>query len=636
MHDLFIQEALAALLQVIMIDLTLAGDNAIVIGLAAAGLPREQRNKAILVGIVAATVLRIIFAGLTIQLLQIVGLLFAGGILLIWVCWKMWRELRLSHRDEENAANALTDQSPHADGTVAASAPHKSFAQAAWQIVIADVSMSLDNVLAVAGAAREHPVVLIFGLTLSIALMGLAASLIARVLQRRRWIAYVGLAVILYVACEMIYRGALEMWPMLSWTQVIIAGVALFVVVEIVKAVFQGDEAGRGHPVSEAARKGGWGRQAAAAGALAVLAFGGGWLYWSLYGGVRYLTQKVERGSVVRIVTASGVVNPTAAAPLGARVWGMIQALYCDRDMKVAKGQLCAKIDPLPYQIAADQAKADLAVAEARFYNDKADLARAKAAFEHKKTLVKRRAISRKALDAPRKAHAQALARMRSREAAIVGRRAALTAVEVALDHNDIVAPVEGMVISRNVEMGQTVAAGMEAPLFVFATDLVVMRVDARVGEKDIDAVKRGDKATFTVGTLPDHSFAGTVSRIEQTPQTTPDVATYNVAINAPNPDLLLKPGMTTTTSIVVGRRDDVLRAPSQALRYSPGGRVDPTDAAGPGALPGGASRLWVLRDGKPIAILVDLGLDDGVYTEVVKGDLHAGDDLIIGESHDT
>jgi YjbE family integral membrane protein len=216
MHDLFIQEALSALLQVIMIDLTLAGDNAIVIGLAAAGLPRAQRNKAILVGIVAATVLRIIFAGLTIQLLQIIGLLFAGGILLIWVCWKMWRELRLSHRDEENAANALMDQSPYADGPVAASAPRKSFAQAAWQIVIADVSMSLDNVLAIAGAAREHPAVLIFGLTLSIALMGLAASLIARVLQRRRWIAYIGLAVILYVACEMIYRGALEMLPMLS------------------------------------------------------------------------------------------------------------------------------------------------------------------------------------------------------------------------------------------------------------------------------------------------------------------------------------------------------------------------------------------------------------------------------------
>ena len=277
-----------------------------------------------------------------------------------------------------------------------------------------------------------------------------------------------------------------------------------------------------------------------------------------------------------------------------------------------------------------------MAAAEARLDKNKANLARAKAAFEHKKALVKRRAISRKALDASRNAHAQALARMRSGEAAIAERRAALTAAEVALDHTDIVAPVEGMVVSRNVEMGQTVAAGMEEPLFVIATDLVVMRVDARVGEKEIGAVKLGDKATFTVGTLPDHFFAGAVSRIEQTPQTTPDVATYNLAINAPNPDLLLKPGMTATTRIVVGRRDDVLRAPSQALRYSPGGRVDRTDSAGPGALPDGASRLWVLRDGKPIAILVDLGLDDGAYTEVVKGDLHPGDDLIIGESHGT
>ncbi len=214
MHELFTQEALAALLQVILIDLTLAGDNAVVIGLAAAGLPREQRNKAILVGVLAATLLRIIFAGLAIQLLQIVGLLFAGGVLLLWVCWKMWRELSLSRHEQAKAAESLADGS--ANGDAADAAPRKTFAQAAWQIVIADVSMSLDNVLAVAGAAREHPVVLIFGLALSIALMGLAASFLARLLQRWRWIAYLGLAIILYVAGDMIYRGAIEAWPTLS------------------------------------------------------------------------------------------------------------------------------------------------------------------------------------------------------------------------------------------------------------------------------------------------------------------------------------------------------------------------------------------------------------------------------------
>jgi YjbE family integral membrane protein len=187
----------AALGQVIMIDLVLAGDNAIVIGLAAAGLPPDQRRKAIILGILAATGLRILFAAFTVQLLAIVGLLLAGGILLLWVCWKMWRELR----SPSHAA--------HGDGKAAP----KTLAAAAWQIIVADVSMSLDNVLAVAGAAREHPSALVFGLALSIVLMGVASNFIAGLLERHRWIAYVGLAIILYVAGDMIYRGAIEVKP---------------------------------------------------------------------------------------------------------------------------------------------------------------------------------------------------------------------------------------------------------------------------------------------------------------------------------------------------------------------------------------------------------------------------------------
>jgi YjbE family integral membrane protein len=204
--DIFSQGAIAALIQVIMIDLVLAGDNAVVIGLAAAGLPPEQRSRAILVGIIAATVLRIAFAGIAIELLEIVGLLLAGGILLLWVCWKMWRELRGPDHKEAEAALSTGD----------GKAPHKTFAQAAWQIVIADISMSLDNVLAVAGAARDHPAALVFGLVLSIVLMGVAANFIARLLNRHRWIAYVGLAIILYVSFDMIWRGALEVWPHVS------------------------------------------------------------------------------------------------------------------------------------------------------------------------------------------------------------------------------------------------------------------------------------------------------------------------------------------------------------------------------------------------------------------------------------
>ena len=212
MMEFFTSQSLTALFQVVMIDLVLAGDNAIVIGLAAAGLPESQRKKAILVGILAATALRIGFASITVQLLQIIGLLLAGGILLLWVCWKMWRELQSHHHQP-------TFQNLSAARTMDAAVPEyrqKTLGQAVWQITLADVSMSLDNVLAVAGAAREHPVILIFGLGLSIALMGFAASFIARLLEKHRWIAYVGLLIILYVAFDMCYRGALEVWPHLN------------------------------------------------------------------------------------------------------------------------------------------------------------------------------------------------------------------------------------------------------------------------------------------------------------------------------------------------------------------------------------------------------------------------------------
>ena len=212
--EIFTAAGLYALMQVIMIDLVLAGDNAIVIGLAAAGLPKDQRTKAILVGIFAATVLRIFFALITTQLLAIVGLLLAGGVLLLWVCWKMWQELRAgAHEHDIEAMEALSNEDLDADGAVADDAPRKTFAQAAWQIVIADVSMSLDNVLAVAGAAKDHPTVLIIGLALSIAMMGLAASFIAKLLNKHRWIAFVGLAIIVYVALKMMWEGWHEVEP---------------------------------------------------------------------------------------------------------------------------------------------------------------------------------------------------------------------------------------------------------------------------------------------------------------------------------------------------------------------------------------------------------------------------------------
>lgn len=202
-------EALTALASVILIDIALAGDNAIVVGMAAAGLPATQRRRAIFVGVLAAAVLRIAFSLFTVQLLQVIGLLLAGGLLLLWVAWKLWRELRAGSlaasglTEEDEAEAALEDRVPDAPA-------EKSFRDAVTQIVVADVSMSLDNVLAVAGAARDHEVVLIFGLALSVALMGLAATLIARMLHRWHWIAYAGFAIILYVALRMIWDGTHE------------------------------------------------------------------------------------------------------------------------------------------------------------------------------------------------------------------------------------------------------------------------------------------------------------------------------------------------------------------------------------------------------------------------------------------
>jgi len=201
--------ALSAFLQVLMIDLVLAGDNAIVVGALAAGLPPEQRKKVILIGVLAALVLRVFFALIVTQLLQVVGLILAGGILLLWVAWKMWRELK---HDGESAGSPEIEGDEHSGIRSA-----KSFGGAVWAVAVADVSMSLDNVLAVAGAARDHPGIMIVGLIVAVALMGLAANVIAKYIERYRWIAYVGLAVILYVAGKMMWDGWKDLAPVLGF-----------------------------------------------------------------------------------------------------------------------------------------------------------------------------------------------------------------------------------------------------------------------------------------------------------------------------------------------------------------------------------------------------------------------------------
>jgi YjbE family integral membrane protein len=204
--------ALAAFVQVLLIDLVLAGDNAIVVGALAAGLPPEQRKRVIVIGVIAALVLRVGFALVVTQLLQIVGLILAGGLLLAWVAWKMWREL---HHGDESAGSEEIVGDEHSGLR-----PAKSFAAAAWAVAVADVSMSLDNVLAVAGAAREHPGIMIVGLIFAVALMGIAANAIAKYIERYRWIAYIGLIVIVWVAGKMIWDGYHDVAPVLGWPTV--------------------------------------------------------------------------------------------------------------------------------------------------------------------------------------------------------------------------------------------------------------------------------------------------------------------------------------------------------------------------------------------------------------------------------
>jgi len=320
----------------------------------------------------------------------------------------------------------------------------------------------------------------------------------------------------------------------------------------------------------------------------------------------------------------------------------VIQALYCAANTNVKAGQICSKIDPRPYQTVVDQGNADLAAAEDRLEKDKTDLAHAKAAFERHEARrferaswrSKRRAISRKALDNSRRAYAQAQTQTKLDEATVAELQAALHAAETNLGDTDIIAPIVGTIVSRNVKIGQTVAAGAETPpLFLIAADLSVMQVNGKVGEDAVGEIKLGDKASFTVDSFADRSFAGEVMQIGTSPEAIQKVATYDVVITASNPELLLKPGMTATIKIVVARRDDVLRAPDQALRYSPAGRAAASGSSGGRTPLDGWPQVWILREGRPAAVPVQLGLHAGAYTEIVKGDLKPGDDLIISES---
>jgi len=349
--------------------------------------------------------------------------------------------------------------------------------------------------------------------------------------------------------------------------------------------------------------------------------------WWALdeRSSIHYVTAPVAKGAVIRTVTATGTVNPELTIIVGAAVSGIIQQLYCDYNTRVKKGQVCARIDPRPYQSVVDQNKASLAVAKAQLEKDKANLTYAKLALGRAATLLPTRAVSQDAYDSAKSTYGQAVAQITFDEATIQQRQASLDAAQVNLDYTDIVSPVDGTVVSRNVTMGQTVAASFQTPtLFLIATDLAKMQVDANVSESDIGGIKLGNKATFTVDAYAKRTFEGTVSQVRQSPQTVQNVVTYDVVISVNNSDLTLMPGMTAASRIVIDQRSDVIRVPNQALRYVP------KDLAGAGK--SGRAQIWLLRDGNPVAIPVVAGLDDDNFTEIVSGEVKPGDLVITAE----
>ncbi len=370
----------------------------------------------------------------------------------------------------------------------------------------------------------------------------------------------------------------------------------------------------------------------AGAASLAVLV-GIGIVWWlsSSSGNVSYTTATVTKGAVTRTVTATGTVNPVLTIIVGSYISGVIQSLECDFNTQVKQGQVCAKIDPRPYQTVVDQNKANLLQAKAQLEKDKAALVYAKLTYDRYEGLGKTSAASKDAVDNARGAYDQAVAQVDLDQAIIAQRDAQLAAAQVNLDYTNIISPVDGTVVSRNVTMGQTVAASFQTPtLFLIATDLTKMQVDTNVSESDIGGVHEADKAAFTVDAFAKRTFDGTVTQVRQSPQTVQNVVTYDVVVSVDNSDLTLKPGMTAATRIVIDQRNDVIRVPSQALRYSPGGL--PASGNGKAA----QAQVWALRDGKPVAVPVVAGLDDDSFTEIIKGELKPGDQIIVAERRET
>jgi HlyD family secretion protein len=342
-----------------------------------------------------------------------------------------------------------------------------------------------------------------------------------------------------------------------------------------------------------------------------------------------YKTETISHGEIKSLVTATGTVNAVTTVSVGTQVSGTIKSLLVDYNSHVKKGQLLAQIDPSTFQAQVDQARANLLSAKANMEKAAVAALDAQRTYQRNKELYAQNFIAKSDLDTAETNVLSAQAQQKVNEAQVEQAQAALKIAETNLQYTNILSPVNGTVISRSVDIGQTVAASFQTPtLFSIAQDLTKMQIDTNVDEADIGKVGVGQEVSFTVDAYPDTIFNGKVSEVRNAPTTVSNVVTYDVVIQVSNPQLKLKPGMTANVSITIETRHDVLRIPNAALRFKPAD-AKMVDDRTPDKRGMKGTKVWILENRKPRAVNVTVGLSDGSYTEIIEGDLKAGQEIV-------
>jgi len=339
----------------------------------------------------------------------------------------------------------------------------------------------------------------------------------------------------------------------------------------------------------------------------------------------KYRTEKISKGDIVQSITASGTVNAVTTVLVGTQVSGTIKAIYADFNSKVRKGQLIAQVDPALFEAQVDQARANLVTSKANLAKSDVAVVDTKRTLERNRQLFAKNLIAQSDLDTAGTNYDSAVAQVNANKALVEQAAAALRTAETNLRYARILSPVDGIVVSRNVDVGQTVAASFQTPtLFNIAQDLTKMQIDSNVAEADIGKIQVGQPVEFTVDAYPDSPFQGRVSEIRNAPINVQNVVTYDVVVKVDNPELKLKPGMTANLSIIVSSKKDVLRISNTALRFRPSEKRDLAAKKGKG------SGVWVLENEKPKRISITTGISDGTYTELLSGEIREGQEVIV------